>query len=263
MDYETLQIERHRGAAVIWMNRPEVRNAFNDAMIAELAQAVRNAGGDFSVRAVLLAARGTAFCAGADLNWMKAIAGFSREENRADALKLARMLNAIHTCPKPVVVRVQGNCYAGGLGLVAACDIAIAVREAHFCLSELKLGLIPATVSPYVLRAMGERLASRYMLTAERFSAEEAHRIGLVQGCVPAERLDAAIDEILGHFGQASPQALRDAKRLVREFASRPIDESLIAASAERIADARASDDGKEGVQSFLDKRKPHWLLDG
>jgi methylglutaconyl-CoA hydratase len=263
MDYETLQIDRHRGAVVIWMNRPEMRNAFNEVMIAELAQAVSQAGEDTAARAVLLAARGPAFCAGADLNWMKAVAAFSREQNRADALELARMLDAIHRCPKPVVARVQGDCYAGGLGLVAACDIAIAVREAHFCLSEVKLGLIPATVSPYVLRAIGERLASRYMLTAERFTAEEAHRIGLVQGCVPAEQLDAVIDNILGHFGQASPQALRDAKRLVREFAGRPIDESLIADSAERIADARASDDGKEGVQSFLDKRKPRWLLDG
>jgi methylglutaconyl-CoA hydratase len=263
MSFQTLQLERRAGTAVIWLNRPEVRNAFNDAMIAELVQAVRQAGEDDSARAVLLAARGSAFCAGADLNWMKAMAAYSREENRADALQLARMLHAIHSCPKPVVARVQGDCYAGGLGLVAACDIAIAAREAKFCLSEVKIGLIPATVSPYVLRAMGERLAARYMLTAERFTAEEAHRIGLVQGCAPGAQLDAAVDEILAHFAEASPQALRNAKRLIGEVAGRAIDEALIADTAERIADARASLDGREGVQAFLEKRRARWLLGG
>ncbi len=257
----SLQIEARHAVAVIWLNRPEVRNAFNDATIAELTQAVDEAGCDPAVRAVLIAARGSAFCAGADLHWMKAMAGFSREQNVADAEKLAAMLNALYTCPKPVVARVQGDCYAGGVGLVAACDIAIAAREAHFCLSEVKLGLIPATVSPYVFRAMGERVGARYMLTAERFSAEEALRAGLVQGCVPLESLDAEVDRVLAHFRQASPQALADAKRLAREVAGESIDAALISDTAERIADARASDDGREGIAAFLEKRKPRWLL--
>lgn len=261
MNFQTLQIERRCGAAAIWMNRSEVRNAFNDAMIAELTSAVREAGEDQATRAVLLAARGPAFCAGADLHWMKAMAGFSRQQNRADAEKLAFMLHTIYSCPKPVLARVQGDCYAGGLGLVAACDIAIAARGANFCLSEVKIGLIPATVSPYLMRAMGERLASRYMLTAERFTAEEAFRTGLVQGCVSPEDLDAEIDRVLGHFGQASPQALRDAKRLAHDIGGRPIDEGLIADTALRIAEARASEDGKEGIRCFLEKRKPRWLL--
>ncbi len=257
----TLQIEVRGAVAVIWLNRPEVRNAFNDATIAALAHAVDEAGADPGVRAVLLAARGPAFCAGADLNWMKSMARFSREQNVADAEKLAALLHTIYACPKPVVARVQGDCYAGGVGLVAACDIAIAAREAHFCLSEVKLGLIPATVSPYVLRAMGERLAARYMLTAERFPAAEALRAGLVQACVPLDALDAEVERVLGHFKQASPQALSDAKRLAHEVAGQPIDDALMSDTAERIADARASDDGKEGIAAFLEKRKPRWLL--
>jgi methylglutaconyl-CoA hydratase len=262
MNFDTLQFEHHHSTAVIWMNRPQVRSAFDDTMIAELTQAFSQAAADESVRAVVLAARGTMYCAGGDLNWMKEMAGFSREENRTDALKLARMLHAIYTCPKPVVARVQGDCYAGGVGLVSACDIAIAACEARFCISEVRIGLIPSTISPYVLRAMGARLASRYMLTAERFTAEEAHRIGLVHSCVLAQRLDAATDEILAHFSQASPVAMREAKRLISDMAGRPIDESLIADTAQRIADARASQDGKEGIQAFLEKRKPRWSLD-
>lgn len=259
MSYDTLQIERRRGALAIWLNRPSVRNAFNDSVISELACAVGEAGEDPSVRAVLLAARGDVFSSGADLNWMQAMADYSLEENRADAERLAQMLNLIYICPKPVIARIQGDCYAGGVGLAAACDIAVAAQEAKFCLSEVRLGLIPATVSPYVIRAMGERTAARYMLTAEVFAAEEAHRTGLVQVCVPREGLDAEVDRMLAHFERASPNALRAAKRLAQEIAGRPIDAALIADTAERIALARASDDGREGVRAFLEKRRPRW----
>ena len=228
-------------------------------MIEELLDAVRKAGADESVRALLLGGRGPVFCAGADLNYMKRMAGYSRDENVADAEQLAALLHAIWACPKPTVARVHGDCYAGGLGLIAACDMAIVVSGAKFALTEVKIGLIPATVSPYVLRAMGERAASRYMLTGERFSAEEAYRIGLVQGCVAADALDREIETLLAHFADASPIAVEEAKRLIRDVCGREIDEALIEDTAELIADARASDDGKEGVRSFLEKRKPRW----
>jgi methylglutaconyl-CoA hydratase len=199
------------------------------------------------------------FCAGADLNWMRRMAGFSRKENVADAELLARLLHGLYRCPKPTIARVHGDCYAGGIGLVAACDIAVAAREARFCLTEVKVGLIPATVSPYVLRAMGERAASRYMLSAERFDAGEAHRAGLVHAAVPAAELDAEVDRLLAHFAEASRHALEETKRLIRAVAGRSIDADLVVDTAEMIADARASDDGKEGVHAFLEKRPPRW----
>jgi methylglutaconyl-CoA hydratase len=260
--YETLQIEMGHGVAIIWMNRPEVRNAFNEAMIAELTGVFRGLDADAGVRAVVLAGRGPAFCAGADLNWMKKMAGFSFEENRSDALRLAEMLDALATLSKPVIARVHGPAFAGGVGLLAACDIAVAAQDAEFCLSETKLGLIPAVVSPYVLAAMGERAAHRYFLTAERFAAAEAYRIGLVQELVLPGELDAKINEILGHLIEASPQAVSAGKALIRAVAGRPIDAALVGDTATRIAKARASVEGKEGVRSFLEKRKPAWHPD-
>ena len=246
--------------ATVTLNRPEMRNAFNETSIAELSRAFRELGAAEGIRVIVLAANGVAFCAGAGLNWMKKLADYTPAENRADAAQLAEMLRAIYLCPKPVVAKVQGDCYAGGMGLVAACDIALAVEDAHFCLSEVKLGLIPATISPYVIKAMGENAARRYFLTAERFTAQEAQRIGFVHSVVKAEALDAAAAEIVKALVSASPNAVKEAKRLVREVAGQPLSHGLIADTAERIAAIRASDEGREGVKSFLEKRKPGWL---
>lgn len=247
--------------ATVTLNRPEVRNAFNDEVIAELTQAFSQLGQDGHVRAIMLAATGPAFCAGADLNWMRRMADYTHSENLADAAQLAEMLRVIYTCPKPTVARIQGDVYAGGMGLVAACDMAVAVDSAGFCLSEVKLGLIPATISPYVVRAMGARAAHRYVLTAERFSAQEAHRIGFVHEVVPADQLDAKVAELVKALVSASPNAVRSGKELVQTVAGREIDGALIAQTVEGIADIRSSSEGKEGVQSFLQKRKPGWLL--
>ncbi|WP_026075622.1 enoyl-CoA hydratase/isomerase family protein [Noviherbaspirillum massiliense] len=260
MTYQTLELQKEQGMATLTLNRPDVRNAFNETMIAELTQAFRVLGGDVGIRAVVLAARGPAFCAGADLNWMKKMASYTHEENRADAAQLAEMLRTIYACPKPVVAKVQGDCYAGGMGLVAACDITVAMDAAHFCLSEVKLGLIPATISPYVIKAMGENAARRYFLTAERFSAQEAHRIGFVHALAPADGLDETVAGILKTLVANSPNAVKEAKRLVREIGGAPLDDELIADTAQRIADIRASEEGKEGVRAFLEKRKPGWL---
>jgi methylglutaconyl-CoA hydratase len=262
MKYETLEVAENNGVAIVWMNRPEVRNAFNETMIAELAASFRALDTNPAVRAVVLAGHGPAFCAGADLNWMTRMAGFSFEENRRDAMGLAAMLHALHTLSKPTLARVHGPAFAGGMGLLAACDIAVASQDAEFCLSEVKLGLTPATISPYVLAAMGERAAQRYFLTAERFSAAEAYRIGLVQELTLPEELDARINEFLGHLVTAGPASLAATKDLIRAVARRPLDAKLIADTAKRIAKARASDEGKEGVRSFLEKRRPAWHPD-
>jgi methylglutaconyl-CoA hydratase len=254
----TIRYEGHR--ATITLTQPEVRNAFSDEVIAEITAAVLEVGARADVRAVVLAAEGPAFCAGANLNWMRRMADYTREENMADAGKLAEMLRVIYECPKPTIARVQGDVYAGGMGLVACCDMAVAVETAGFCLSEVKIGLIPATISPYVIRAMGARAAHRYFLTAERFGAAEALRIGFVHEVVAAEQLDAKVDELAKALASASPHAVRACKQLVQDVAEREIDAGLIAATVEGIADIRASADGREGVQSFLNKRKPNWL---
>lgn len=256
-----LRIEMDGPVARITLTRPEVRNAFNDEVIQQLKAAFESVGGRDDVRAVVLAAEGPAFCAGADLNWMRRMADYTREENLADAGELAAMLRVIYECPKPTIARVQGDVFAGGTGLVAACDVAVSLDSATYCLSEVKLGLIPATISPYVIRAMGARAAHRYFLTAERFSAAEAHRIGFVHElAATAEELDAKVDGFVKAFLAASPNALKACKRLVQDVAEREIDATLIASTVEGIADIRASDEGREGVQSFLQKRKPSWL---
>jgi len=254
----TLQVAAHR--ATVTLTRAEMRNAFNDEVIAELTQAFTELGQRDDVRAIVLAAEGPAFCAGADLNWMRRMADYSRAENVVDAGKLAEMLRVIYACPKPTVARVQGDVYAGGMGLVACCDLAVSVDTAGYCLSEVKLGLIPATIGPYVARAMGARAAHRYFLTAERFSAAEAHRIGFVHEVVPAEQLDARVDELVKALTSAGPAAVRACKQLVQDVAEQTIDAALIDRTVQGIADIRASAEGKEGVQSFLQKRKPNWL---
>ncbi len=262
MNSKTLEISINHRVAVVWLAREAVRNAFNEVSIAEMTQAFGELGSDHGVRAIVLAAKGPAFCAGADLEWMKRMSAYSDEENRADALKLATMLRTIYECPKPVIARVHGDAYAGGIGLVAACDVAVAAFNTTFCLSETKLGLIPATIGPYVIRAVHPNAARRYFLTAEKFDAAEAFRIGLVHEIVPAEELDAKINEILGALMLTSQSAVTESKRLVRDLTARPIDDVLVADTAQRIAAVRASDDGREGVRSFLDKRKPQWVLD-
>jgi methylglutaconyl-CoA hydratase len=260
MTTPALRIDIQGHVATVVLSRPDVRNAFNDEVIAELSQAFVQLGDAPGVRAIVLMAEGPAFCAGADLNWMRRMADYSREQNLEDAAKLAFMLRAIYECPKPTVARVQGDVYAGGMGLVAACDMAVSVDTAGFCLSEVKLGLIPATISPYVIRAMGPRAAHRYFLTAERFDAAEALRIGFVHAVVPAARLDAQVGELVAALASASPNAVRECKKLVQDIAGRDITRGLIDRTVEGIADIRASDEGKEGVQSFLSKRKPAWL---
>ena len=256
---QALLIERRGGVAVVTLNRPEVRNAFDDALIAALAANFKALDDDDDVRAVVLAGNGPAFCAGADLNWMKRMAGYGYEQNLHDAMGLAVMLQTIDRMKKPVIARVHGPAYAGGTGLVAACDIAVGTPEAKFCLSEARIGLSPATISPYVLRAMGERAARRYFLTAEVFDAEEAFRIGMLSALVPAAQLDATIDSLLGNLLACGREALAKIKDLIRAVASRPIDDSMVADTARRIAEIRGSAEGKEGVASFLEKRKPSW----
>jgi methylglutaconyl-CoA hydratase len=256
-----LKISTQNGVHTITLSRPDVRNAFNDEVIAELKNAFLAVAQDAAVRCVVLAAEGPAFCAGADLNWMRRMADYTRAENLADAGELAAMLRAMHACPQPTIARVQGDVYAGGMGLLAACDMAVSVDTANYCLSEVKLGLIPATISPYVIRAMGARAAHRYFLTAERFNAAEAHRIGLVHEVVNADALDAKVAELTQALVSASPNAVRACKKLVQDVVERQINDALVAQTVAGIADIRASSEGKEGVQSFLQKRKPNWLM--
>jgi len=255
-----LQTDVSGAIATITLARPEVRNAFNDELIPRLTTAFRELEARDAVRCIVLAAQGPAFCAGADLNWMKRMADYTREENLADAGTLAEMLRTIFACPKPTIAKVQGDVYAGGTGLVAACDIAVAVDSAHFCLSETRLGLVPATISPYVIRAMGARAAHRYFLTAERFTAAEAHRIGFIHEVVHGDHLDEKVAEIAAALANAGPAAVRACKKLVRDVADREITPELIAMTVAGIADIRATPEAREGVQSFLQKRKPNWL---
>lgn len=260
MDYQTLEIARDTHVATIWMNRPDVRNAFDERSIEEMTHAFRMLDKEREVRVIVLAARGTAFSAGADLNWMKRVAQYDEAQNRADAQALATMLKVIWHSSKPTIARVHGDCYAGGNGLVSACDIAIATEGIEFCLSEVRLGLMPATIGPYVIRAMGERAAHRYFLTAERFSSHEAYRLGYVHEVVPAEALDMAVARMAHHLLSGSPHAIDETKRLIREIGSETIDDNVIADTARRIGEIRVSPEGREGIAAFLEKRKPSWL---
>ena len=255
-----LNLERRGRSAIVTLNRPEVRNAFDESLIAGLTRALRELDDDDGVRVVVLAGAGPAFCAGADLNWMKRMAGYSYEQNLADAEALAEMLRTIDRMRKPTIARVHGPAFAGGVGLVAACDIAIGTPEARFCLSEAKLGLSPATISPYVVRAMGERMARRYFLSAEVFDADEAYRIGLLQARVPAAELDAAIDSLSGHLIASGPEALAKIKDLIRFVCSHPVDDAVVKDTARRIAEIRVSPEAREGITAFLEKRKPAWI---
>ena len=254
-----LEVTRQDGVARVTLNRPELRNAFDDALIGKLSQAFAELAVDRSVRVIVLAGNGPAFCAGADLNWMKRMAGYSYEENLADAKGLADMLAALDRLPKPTIARVHGPVFAGGTGLVAACDIAVGTPEAKFCLSEAKLGLSPATISPYVIRAMGERLARRYFLTAEVFDAQEAYRIGMLSLLVPAGELDAAVAELVKHLLAGGPESHAKIKALIRDVAGRRPDDAVATETAKRIAEIRGSAEGREGIAAFLEKRKASW----
>ena len=255
---ENLIVEKRNMVAIVTLNRPEVRNAFDDVLIADLTNALLDLEKDETVRAVVLAGAGPAFCAGADLNWMKRMAGYGFEQNLADAEALARMLKTLDRLSKPTIARVHGPAFAGGTGLVAACDIAVGTPEAKFCFSEAKLGLSPATISPYVMRAMGAREASRYFLTAEVFDAAEALRIGMLSAVVTD--LDPFIDGLLKHLLAGGPAAHAAIKALIRDVGGRPVDDALKADTARRIAEIRASPEGREGIASFLEKRKPKWF---
>ncbi len=256
-----LAIERQDGITTLTIDRPAVRNALNAELVRAMIDAARAAIADPACRVIVLAGAGKAFCAGADLNWMKAGATFSSDENRADSMQLATLLRTLDESPKPTIARVHGAAYAGGLGLICACDVAIAGTDARFSVSEVRIGLIPAMISPYLLRAIGPRAASRYFLSAEVFDALEAHRIGLVQQTVAPEALDATVASLAAAIRLGGPNALAASKALVRDFGARPIDEATIADTAARIADTRASDEGREGISAFLDKRKPRWQL--
>ena len=255
-----LELTIRNRCAIVILNRPEIRNAFDDVLIANLTKTLKKLDADDSVRAVVLMGAGPAFCAGADLNWMKRMAGYTLKQNYADAKALAGMLKTLDRLSKPTIARVHGPAYAGGVGLVAACDIAVGTVDAEFALTEAKLGLSPATISPYVVRAMGERMAHRYFLTAEKFSAAEAYRIGLLSElCLPGE-LDAKINEMLGHIVSGGKAALAEIKTLIRAVSRRPIDDPMIDDTARRIAEIRVSKEGREGIASFLGKRKPAWV---
>lgn len=257
----TLAIDHQGPVGIITLNRPERHNAFDDALIAGLTEALRDMEADANVRVVVLSGAGASFSAGADLGWMKRMAGFSREENVRDAMGLGALMRTLAHLAKPTVARVHGAAYGGGVGLVACCDIAVALQGAMFSFSEARLGLIPAVISPYVIAAIGERAARRYFLTAERFDAAEALRLGLVHElATTADGLDDKVGEIVEALLGCGPAAQRESKELIRAVAHRPVMSDVIQDTAERIARVRASPEGREGVSAFLEKRKPAWV---
>jgi methylglutaconyl-CoA hydratase len=259
MSHGTLRFTREGPTARVTLNRPEIRNAFNDQMIADLFETFRSIRSNEDLRVVVLTGEGEAFCAGADLNWMKRMVGYSYEENYDDSLALARMLHEIYTCPKPVIGRINGHAIGGGTGLVAVCDIAIASSQALFAFSETKLGLTPATISPYLLKRMGERHLREYFLTGERFSAARALEIGLVNAVAAPEMIDAMIAAKENLILSGGPEALGVSKELIREIGQRSIEENG-PYTAEVIAKLRISKEGQEGMNAFLEKRKPRWI---
>lgn len=258
--FQTLEIERQNSVATIWMNRPDRHNAFDENLIAELTAAFQALETDESVRVAVLAGRGKSFSAGADLNWMKRAAGYTVEQNLDDARKLATMLRTLAELRKPTVARVHGAALGGGMGLAAACDICVASTAATFATSEVRFGLIPATIGPYVLRAIGARQASRYFLTAERMDARRAWELGLAHELTEPDELDARIRDIVNALVAGGPQAQAAAKDLIRALADRPVDDALVKDTAQRIARIRATPEAKEGLSAFLEKRPPNWM---
>lgn len=259
--YETLEIERRGGVATIWMNRPDVFNAFDEVLIADLATACAELDADAGVRVVVLAGRGRHFSAGADLNWMKRASGYSQDENLADARRFAKMLRALSDMSKPTIARVQGAALGGGTGLAAACDMAVAAADALFSTSEVKFGIIPSVISPYVVRAIGPRHALRYFQSAERISAERALAIGLVNEVTAVDALDAGVAALAEALIAGAPLAQKAAKDLIAAVNGLPIDNSISEETAQRIARQRATDEAKDGIAAFLEKRQPAWLI--
>lgn len=259
MTYQTLEVEIGDSVATIWMNRAEAHNAFNETLIQELTNAFERLGHDPAVRVIVLAGRGKSFSAGADLEWMRRASGYSDEENRRDARKLAKMFVTIHRLSKPTVARVHGAALGGGVGLSAACDIVVATTGASFATTEVKLGMIPSVISPYVIAAIGQRQAHRYFLTAERFDAAEARRIGLVHVLCEPQELDEKVAAVTESLVANSPMAQASAKELIFHVADHPIEDVLIEDTAQRIAKSRATAEAKEGIAAFLEKRKPRW----
>jgi methylglutaconyl-CoA hydratase len=251
-----------RGAARLTMNRPEVRNAFNEELIDELEAAVRRLAQDPHVRAIVLAGEGETFSAGADVEMMRRIANYSAAQNKKEARRLARMFAAIYEAPKPVIARVNGPAMGGGVGLVAACDIAIGAENAFFALSEARLGIIPAVIAPFVIEAIGARQARRFFLTGERFDAATAKKIGLLHIATPPDALDAALDEVLANLLACGPKTAHEAKSLIRKIAHEPMGEGVLEVAADIVARLRASEEGREGLGAFLEKRKPDWIKD-
>ncbi len=248
-----------RGVATVTLNNPAKHNAFDDRMIAELTRCFSALEDNSKVRVVILAANGRSFSAGADLNWMQRMAGYSHAENLADAENLAAMLHTLNSLGKPTIARVQGAAFGGGVGLVSCCDIAIASERASFCLSEVKLGMLPATISPYVIAAMGPRAARRYFTTAERFDAATALRIGLISDCVAEDQLDNCIGDIVSAICNNGPVAVAGAKQLIRDVQYQSVNAELIQQTSELIASVRSSSEGKEGLSAFLEKRPARW----
>lgn len=248
------------GLARVKLNRPDVHNAFDDKLIRELTTELKNVDKDDKVRLVLLCAEGKSFSAGADLNWMRKMADYSWDENYQDSLALAGLMQTLASMKKPTVAAVQGAAFGGGVGLVACCDIVLASEKAKFCLSEVKLGLIPAVISPYVIKAIGQREAHRYFITAEVFNAKTAKRIGLAHSVVVADEFDNYVEEFLKNILQNGPHAIQQAKNLIRLVDELNDEEELVRETSQKIADIRASQEGKEGVSAFLEKRQPAWI---
>lgn len=260
--YVFLDTERSGAVATIWMNRPQQHNAFNAVMIAELTDAFTRLGVDESVRIVILAGRGKSFSAGADLDWMKSAGEGGFDDNLTDAYKLAQMFRSLAEMPKPTLARIQGAAIGGGMGLAAACDICIASDEAKFATSEVKFGIIPSVISPYVLRAIGSRQASRYFLTAETMSAVTAQQIGLVHERVQSSALDTRISEIVGNLTNGGPHAQAAAKMLIRDVAGKAMSDTLLQETAQSIASLRMQKEAREGLRAFLEKRSPVWICE-
>lgn len=258
--YETLEIELSGGVATVWMNRPDVHNAFNAQLIADLTAACRQLETDEAVRVMVLAGRGKSFSAGADLNWMKAAGEASEAENFADAMKLAGMLRTLAEMSKPTIARVHGAALGGGMGLASACDICVAGERAVFATSEVKFGIIPSAISPYVIRAIGERQAYRYFQTAERIGATQAVGLGLAHEAVASEALDARVGEIVTALLQGGPKAQAAAKDLIRGVANRPVSDAVVEDTARRISQLRATPEAREGLEAFLSKRPAAWV---
>jgi methylglutaconyl-CoA hydratase len=258
LEYERIELERDGVVARVWLNRPEVRNALDGGTVAELRSLLFELGSDDTVRVIVLGGRGKAFCAGPDLNWMRTMASFTREDNLREAQSLADLFFTVYDSPKPVVARVHGAALGGGSGLVAACDIAIAAHDTVFGFTEVRLGLIPSVISPYVFPRIGESAARELFLTGERIDARKAHEIGLLRAAVPLEDLDAAVDERVTRLLEAGPRAIAEVKELIEEIAFRRV-EDVQRYTVERIAELRASPEGQEGMRAFLEKRKPRW----